>query len=227
MARVPTIAEEDAKRPNRERECLVGERTRIVNRIKSTLARLGIRNFKPTLRKASERLASVHTPEGMPLPPNTLAELQRDMARLGFVMSQIREIEENRQKGLEQQPETGPHAMVRLLARIVGVGVETADMLVHEVLSRPMRDRRAVARYAGLTGAPDESGAQRREQGLARAGNARVRRGMIQLAWRGRQCVQQERFADGDRARRGHRRRDNNRRTGRALPQPFGTADRL
>ena len=83
MARVPTIAEEDAKRPNRERECLVGERTRIVNRIKSTLARLGIRNFKPTLRKAAERLATVHTPEGMPLPPNTLAELQRDMARLG------------------------------------------------------------------------------------------------------------------------------------------------
>ena len=74
--------------------------------------------------------------------------------------------------------------MVRLLARIVGVGVETADLLVHEVLSRPMRDRRAVARYAGLTGSPDESGAQRREQGLARAGNARVRRGMIQLAWR-------------------------------------------
>ena len=183
MARVPTIAEEDAKRPNRERECLVGERTRIVNRIKSTLARLGIRNFKPTLRKAAERLATVHTPEGMPLPPNTLAELQRDMARLGFVVSQIRQIEEARQKRLEQH-ETGPHAMVRLLARIVGVGVETADMLVHEVLSRPMRDRRAVARYAGLTGSPDESGARRREQGLARAGNARVRRGMIQLAWR-------------------------------------------
>jgi transposase len=74
--------------------------------------------------------------------------------------------------------------MVRLLARIVGVGVETADMLVHEVLSRPMCDRRAAARYAGLTSAPDESGAKRREQGLARAGNARVRRGMIQLAWR-------------------------------------------
>src|SRR5213076_3313438 len=115
----------------RERDCLMGERTRIVNRIKSTLARLGIRNFKPTLRKAAERLASVHTPEGMPLPPNTLAELQRDMARLGFVVSQIREIEDARQKQLEQS-ETGPHAMVRLLARIVGVGVETADLLVHE-----------------------------------------------------------------------------------------------
>jgi transposase len=184
MARVPTIAEEDAKRPNRERECLVGERTRIVNRIKSTLARLGIRNFKPTLRKAAERLATLHTPEGMPLPPNTLAELQRDMARLSFVVSQIGEIEDARKKRLEQQPETEPHSMVRRLARVVGVGIETADMLVHEVLSRPIRDRRAVARYAGLTGSPDESGAKRREQGLARAGNARVRRGMIQLAWR-------------------------------------------
>jgi transposase len=184
MARVPTIAEEDAKRPNRERECLVGERTRIVNRIKSTLARLGIRHFKPTLRKAAERLATLHTAEGAPLPPNTLAELQRDMARLSFVVSQIGEIEDARQKRLEQQPETEPHSMVRRLARVVGVGIETADMLVHEVLSRPIRDRRAVARYAGLTGSPDESGAKRREQGLARAGNARVRRGMIQLAWR-------------------------------------------
>jgi transposase len=184
MARVPTIAEEDAKRPNRERECLVGERTRIINRMKGTLARLGIRTFKPTLRKAAERLATLHTPEGSPLPPNVSAELQRDMARLGFVISQIKDIEVARQKRLEQEPETGPHAMVRLLARIVGVGIETADMLVHEVLSRRMRDRKAVARYAGLTGAPDESGAKRREQGLAKAGNARVRRGMIQLAWR-------------------------------------------
>ena len=163
---------------------LVGERTRIVNRMKATLARLGVRNFKPTLRKAAERLATVHTPEGMPLPPNVLAELQRDMARLGFVVSQIREIEDTRQKRLEQEPETGHHAMVRQVARVIGIGLETADMLVHEVLSRPMRDRKAVARYAGLTGSPDESGAKRREQGLARAGNARVRRGMVQLAWR-------------------------------------------
>ena len=29
MVRIPTIAEEDAKRPNRERECLVKERTRL------------------------------------------------------------------------------------------------------------------------------------------------------------------------------------------------------
>jgi transposase len=109
MARVPTIAEEDAKRPNRERDGLVRERTRIVNRIKSTLARLGIRNFKPTLRgpapaKAGGGRASSNRahPGGHAVPPNTLAELQRDMARLGFVVSQIREIEDARQSRLEQ-----------------------------------------------------------------------------------------------------------------------------
>ena len=184
MAMIPTPEEEDAKRPNRERENLVSERTRIVNRMKSTLARLGLRGFKPTLRKAAERLDRLRTAEGVPLPPNTLAELRRDMARLRFVMDQIREIEAARLTRLEQHPELASHAMVRLLARVIGVGIETADMLVQEILSRNLRDRKAVARYAGLTGSPDESGARRREKGLARAGNARVRRGMIQLAWR-------------------------------------------
>jgi transposase len=184
MAAVPTLAEEDAKRPSRERETLVSERTRLVNRIKSALARLGIRSFKPTLRNAAERLAAVRTPEGTLLPPNTLAELRRDMARLRFVREQIREVEEARVERLERAPGEGRNAAVCLLARVVGVGIETADMLVHEVLSRGLRDRRAVARYAGLTGAPDESGAKRREKGLAKVGNARVRRGMLQLAWR-------------------------------------------
>jgi transposase len=184
MAAIPTIEEEDARRPNREREGLVGERTRIVNRMKANLARLGIRNFRPTLRSASERLDTLCTPEGAALPPNTLAELRRDMARLHFIAAQIREIEDARQERLEEQREQGPKAMIRLLAQMVGIGIETADMLVHEVFSRNLRDRRAVARYAGLTGAPDESGARRREKGLAKAGNARVRRGMVQLAWR-------------------------------------------
>jgi transposase len=184
MVAIPTIEEEDAKRPNRERESLVGERTRIVNRMKSALARLGIQSFKPTLRQAPEHLEGLRTPEGTALPPNTQAELRRDMARLRLVMDQIKELEETRLQRLEQQPDEGPNAMVRLLAQVIGIGIETADMLVHEVLSRNLRDRKAVARYAGLTGSPDESGAKRREKGLAKGGNARVRRGMIQLAWR-------------------------------------------
>src|SRR3954471_18117966 len=184
MAAIPTLAEEDAKRPSREREGLVRERTRLVNRMKGCLVRFGVRTFKPTLRNAPDRLATLRTPEGVPLPPNTLLELRRDMARLRFVMDQIKEVEEARAQGLEQAPQDKTHVMVHLLARVMGIGLETADMLVHEVLARTWRDRRAVARYAGLTGSPDESGSRRREKGLAKAGNARVRRGMIQLAWR-------------------------------------------
>lgn len=186
MVALPTMAEEDARRPSRERESLVGERTRIVNRVKAVLALFGIGGFNPKLCKAAQKLQTLRTVEGTPLPENTHAELCRDLERLRLVHDQIRTIESERLRRLAQAPAaaTGPHAMVRLIARVFGIGIETADMLVHEALVRKLRDRRAVARYAGLTGAPDESGKRRREKGLARAGNGRVRRGMIQLAWR-------------------------------------------
>jgi transposase len=184
MVAIPTMKDEDAKRPNRERENLVGEQNRIVNRMKAALVRLGIRGFNPKLKKAADRLEGLRTPEGDPIPPNTLAELRRDMERRRLSSEQVRQIEKVRLECLERSSSDGPNAMVRLLARVIGVGIETADMLVQEALSRNLRDRRAVARYAGLTGSPDESGKKRREKGLARSGNARVRRGMIQLAWR-------------------------------------------
>jgi transposase len=184
MAAIPTSAEEDAKRPHRERETLVGEHTTVINRIKATLARLGIRNLNAKLKNAAERMEHVRTPEGEPIPPNTLAELRRDIQRKQLITEQIRQIEKARLEQLKQAPKAGPNLMVLVLMRVIGIGIETADMLVKEILSRNMRDRRAVARYAGLTGSPDESGKKRREKGLARSGNARVRRGMIQLAWR-------------------------------------------
>jgi transposase len=186
MVAIPTMVEEDARRPSRERESLVAEQTRTVNRVKAALALLGIGGFNPRLRKAAQKLETLRTVEGTPLPENVHAELRRDLERLRLVHDQIRTIESERLRRLAQAPAaaTGPHAMVRLIAKVLGVGIETADMLVNEVLARNLRDRRAVARYAGLTGAPDESGKRRREKGLARAGNGRVRRGMIQLAWR-------------------------------------------
>ena len=184
MVAIPSLEEEDAKRPSRERENLVGERTRIINSIKSGLLRLGVRSFNPGLRRAAKQIETLVTPEGTSLPPNTLEEIRRDLARLAVVREQIEAIERDRLARLQQAPQSRPNAMVVLLARVVGVGIETADMLVQEILSRPLRDRRAVARYAGLTGSPDESGAKRREKGLAKSGNARVRRGLIQLAWR-------------------------------------------
>jgi transposase len=184
MAAIPTLEEEDAKRPTREREQLVGKRTGIVNRIKATVVRLGIRGFNPKLRKAPERLAALRTPEGCPIPPNTMAELGREMAHLQFIDEQIKQIEAARLEQLKQAPQQGSNTKLLQLGRIRGLGIETADMLTHEVFLRDLRDQRAVARYAGLTGSPDESGSRRREKGLAKAGNARVRRGMIQFAWR-------------------------------------------
>ena len=184
MAAIPTLEEEDAKRPTREREQLVGKRTGIVNRMKAALVRLGIRGFNPKLRKAPERLATLRTPEGCPIPPNTLAELTREMAHLRFINDQIKQIEVERLRQLKHAPQHGSNAKVLRLQQVNGIGVETADMLTHEVLSRDLRDQRAVARYSGLTGSPDESGSRRREKGLSKMGNARVRRGMIQLAWR-------------------------------------------
>jgi transposase len=184
MVAIPTLEQEDAKRPSRERENLVGEQTRTVNRMKAALVRLGIRGFKPELRKAPQRLTTLRTPEGTTIPPNMLDEIRRDMTRLAVVREQIDRIEQTRLERLQKAPAEGSNAMVSLLARVIGVGIETADLLVQEVLSRNLRDRRAIARYAGLTGSPDESGSKRREKGLAKSGNARLRRSLIQLAWR-------------------------------------------
>jgi transposase len=184
MAAIPTLAEEDAKRPTREHAMLVAERTRLTNRMTAALVRLGIHNFNVKLVKAADRLASLHTPEGEPIPPHSMAELMRDMARLSLVRNQIGAIEKARVQRLQHSPQQHTHPMILLLAKVTGIGVDTADLLVHEVLTRGLRDQRAVARYGGLTGSPDESGSKSREQGLARAGNGRVRRAMLQLAWR-------------------------------------------
>lgn len=168
MIAIPTLDDEDAKRPNREREQLVGKRTRIINRMKATMMRLGIRGFNPKLRNASGRLASLRTPEGRPIPPNTLAELQHEMAHLRFINLHIKQIEGVRQEQLKNPSRAGSNSKVLQLTRVRGVGIETADMLANEAFSRDLRDQRAVARYAGLTGSPDESGSRRREKGLAK-----------------------------------------------------------
>jgi transposase len=100
-----------------------------------------------------------------------LDEIRRDMARLAVVREQIDRIEQTRLEHLQKEPVEGSNAMVSLLARVICIGFETADLLVQGVLTRNLRDRRAIARYAGLTGSPDESG-------------SKLRRSLIQLAWR-------------------------------------------
>ena len=183
MVAIPTAAAEDAKRPGRERQALTEEATRHVNRLKATLARLGIRGFDPARVKAAAGLAELRTAEDTPIPPLALAEMQRTFERLALVRAQVQAIDAARRDALAAAPATGALAQVRLLGRVVGISAASADVLVHEMFVREFRDRRAVARYPGLTGAPDESGARRREKGLSKAGNARVRRLIVQIAW--------------------------------------------
>src|SRR5258707_5390577 len=128
--------------------------------MKAAWGRLGVRNFNVKLRKALEKLAGLLTAEGVPVPANTLDELRRDMAQLRLIREQIKEIEKARLARLQKAPQDGAHPMLLMLAKVLGIGLETADMLVHEVLSRELRDEKAVGRYGGMTGAPDESGSK-------------------------------------------------------------------
>lgn len=187
MAPVPTLSEEDARRPNREHSSLTGEQTRIINRLKSTLARFGVCAFNVKRPDAGERLEAIRTPEGAGLPANTLAEMRREIQRLALVREQLGAIEmarrARRAEAARQVAGDRPSGF-QLLARVHGLGLGTADLLDSEAFTRQFADGQAVGRYGGLTGAPDESGNRRREKGLARAGNVRVRHAMIQFAWR-------------------------------------------
>ena len=118
MVAIPTIEEEDARRPNRERQNLVTEQTRIINQMKAIFARFGIRTLRPTMRKVAEKLEGLRTAEGTPLPQNTLAELRRHLARLRVVRDQICAVEQERLRKLAVTPaaeKKSPHAMVRLI----------------------------------------------------------------------------------------------------------------
>jgi transposase len=136
MVAIPTMKDEDAKRPNREHDGLIGERSRIVNRMKAALVRLGIRGFNPKLKRASTRLDGLRTPEGEPIPPNALAELRRDMERRRLVNNQIRQIEEERLKRIEQAPCDGPQTVSWSASRYLSVSLVIPNLSRrHAVLS--------------------------------------------------------------------------------------------
>jgi transposase len=184
MAPIPTEAEEDMREPGREREALVAARLKVENQIGSQLIRFGIEGFNPRLKKAAQKLEDLRRPDERPLPPKTMEKLRRLMAHHALLSQQMKEIEVARQQVVTV---TGPdriERMIQLLAHIVGLGVETATVLVHEVFSRRFRNRKALAAFVGLTGTPFNSGGSTREQGISKNGNPRVRRIVTQLMWR-------------------------------------------
>ncbi len=182
MVRVPTPEEEDAKRPHREREHLVQERTRFENRILALLATQGIRE-RPSLRTWERDLDALQTGDGRPMPSHLLAELHRLRRRLVLTMELIREVDAERTAALAAAPNAAASQKVTALQRIRGIGENFAAVLVREVLYRPFTSRKQLASYVGLTPTPYQSATMDRDRRIGRAGNPRARTTMVQLAW--------------------------------------------
>jgi transposase len=185
MVPIPSEVEEDGRRPLRERQDLITERLAITNKIDGVLATLGVGGYRPLRRDRRERLEALRRPGGGPLPAHAKARLARLLDRLELVLEQIGVLEEARDAVVAGEAVPGGEAegLVRRLVGLKGIGPELATLLAWEAFVRPFRDRRALAAYAGLTGTPFDSGDKRREQGIGKAGNRRLRAALVELAW--------------------------------------------
>lgn len=196
MVRPPTPQQEDERRLTREREILLAERIRHVNRVKGLLATQGVFGFEPVHQDRWVQLEQLRRWDGQPLLPRLQAELVRELDRLELVMSQLAELEAERDQAL--QVKTAPSLSASeprlagadsasevgaVLLRLRGVGPETASVLSLEAFYRNFANRRELAAYSGLAPSPWKSGGIDGEQGISKAGNARLRKSMIQLAW--------------------------------------------
>jgi transposase len=182
MVRVPTPEEEDAKRPHRERQHLVQEKLRLANRIEALLFTQGIR-ARPSLRSWERDLAELRTGDGRALPPLLRAELDRLRRRLVLILELIRETEAERAEALAAAADDAMAQKIMALQRIRGVGANFAAVLGREVFYRSFANRRQLASYVGIAPTPHQSGGTDRDRSISRAGNARARTTLIQLAW--------------------------------------------
>jgi len=184
MVRVPTVTQEDDKRLHRERKRLVKEQTAHINRIKGLLACQGIYDFQPQCRDAGARLAGLVTGDGRKLACHVREEIARELDRLALLAQQIAEMERARDAVAKaSQASSSRERKIQQLYRLKGIGPEFATVLVGEAFYRSFGNRRELGAYAGLTGCPYNSGKVVREQGLSKAGNARLRTTMVELAW--------------------------------------------
>lgn len=182
MVRVPTPEEEDGKRIHREREYLVQERTRLENRMLALLATQGIRS-RPSLRNWERDLAGLKTGDGRQLPPHLTAEINRLRRRLGLVLDLLRELDAERDEFLAATLGDTTTSKAVALQSIYGVGPNFAAVLAREVFYRPFGNRKQLASYVGLAPMPHQSGGMDRDRRIGRAGNARARKTLVQLAW--------------------------------------------
>ena len=183
LVHVPRPAEEDDKRPSRERERLLKERTAHTNRIKALLHGQGVRDAKPLTRDFLTRLKDIRTGDGRPLPPRLAAEIAREHERLVLADKQIAAIEAKSKAECCKAAPGSTQAKIVQLTRLKAVGVTGAQVLVNEVFYRRFANRRQVGACFGMTGTPYSSGEEERDQGISKAGNPKARVMMIELAW--------------------------------------------
>jgi transposase len=185
VVRVPSVAEEDDRRLHRERGRLISERIQHVNRIKGLLAIHGIYDYQPLRRDRMQQLERLRTADGRRLPPRLKAEILRELKRLELIIGMIKTIEAERDAIASAKTETehGSAKKIQELAKIKCIGPEFATTLVGEVFYRSFDNRRQLASYVGLTPAHFQSGSMCRDQGISKAGNAKARTVMIELAW--------------------------------------------
>jgi transposase len=183
MVPVPDEANEDARGCVRERTELISERVGLTNRIGAILATLGVNDYNPLLRNRSRRLAELRTALGEPLPTNAHAKIKRLLVRLELVLTQIAELERERDAVMETEASDRASRMIQQLTALRGIGVQSATVLVREAFVRCFANGKALGSYAGLASSPYSSGGIDREQGIGKAGNRRVRTVMVELAW--------------------------------------------
>jgi transposase len=183
MVPIPTEADEDARRCVRERQELMAERVAIANGIASILATLGVRGYDALRRDRRQRLEGLRTALGDPLPPQARARIGRMLDRLELVLTQIAALERQRDAVLDEAAPGEAERMIQQLVRLRGIGVQSATLLVREAFVRPFANGKALGAYAGLSPTPYSSGGTEREQGIGRAGNARLRTVLVELAW--------------------------------------------
>ncbi len=183
VVHVPAVEDEDRKRRNRERGRLLKERTAHTNRIKGLLHAQGIRDGMPLKPGFVDKLDSVHTGNGLPLPEKLKQEIVREHARLCLVSEHLAALEADSRAEQRAAVPGSAEAKIVQLAQLKGIGPVGGQGLVNEVFYRSFDNRRQVGSYFGLVGMPYDSGESRRDQGISKAGNHRARELAIELAW--------------------------------------------
>jgi transposase len=181
VVRVPTVAEEDARHLPRTLEALTQDRTRLMSRLKSLLTTQGV--SLPIDALFLNRLKAAHLWDGTPLPPGLQERLTRTWMQLQEVDGQIRDLRALRLTRPENLTPATSHALARLLM-MRAIGPIGASVLATEIFGwRRIRNGRELGALVGLVPAPYQSGETDYDQGITRAGNAHVRRVIVQLAW--------------------------------------------